>query len=244
MNTFFNLASLKEPAKLSVSDFDQPNIFDPDIFQMSDNESVRSNANVVFINNNVEGLFSQTFGYEDVLEHSDSINGLIPFFEPKFDEVLPPIALPRKKDISWNTKKKKIKKASDYKNHARNLVNIIINSLEIFRFKMEEICSNLDIDASEIISFFIRTQNDFTSVNAVKDSWTISLSDSDFNLKSKIAFKRFCHWFIRKKMTRYIIKEGKMKEKRDYLKYKTRILMKAVKNPEVYNCNYYSLMKD
>lgn len=245
MNTFFNLSSLKEPAKLSASDLDQPLIFDHDIFAMSDNESIISrNANVVFINNDIEGLFSQTFGYDEIVEPEFDTLNVLPVFEPKFEEVLPSIDIPKRKDISWNTKKKKIKKPSDYKNHARNLINIVINSLETFRNKMEEICHSMQIDTNEVITYFITNQNEFTSVKAVKDSWTVSLQDDDFTIKRKIAFKRFSHWFIRKKMMRYILKEGKMKEKSDYMKYSTRIMMKGVRNPDIFSCNFHMLLKD
>lgn len=240
MNAFFNLSEMDFLGKEEVW-FDLPQepefIFDKDI---PSHHEIHMDYQNPIEKCHLEGSFQQSFAYEDACDLEFS-KPEIPLFEPK-------------KSFPWNPAeigqtpvpmcKAKAKKPSDYKNFARNMVNIIISNLRTFKSQLSRFASAEELELNDILNYTDSCKDSFTSVKSIQDSWNTPQEDSSDEAKCKRVFHRFCAWFLRKKMPRYIIKEGKMRDRVEYLKYKNRVMRKGVKRPEAYTSNFFELLND
>ncbi len=68
----------------------------------------------------------------------------------------------------------------------------------------------------------------------LREHWTVVANDFSKNNMIKYAFKKFSRWFLKHRATRYILQNGRMKNKKAYLDYKNSVMMHYLKYPEKY----------
>lgn len=134
------------------------------------------------------------------------------------------------------TAKKAKKNASDKKNIHRYITRQIIRALvsEDCREELERICKRIKIALEIVIDYYDSRIEFFTSLSMLRDHWIVEPNDRNQLNLVKLAFKKFSKWFLKNRATRYILLNGRMKDKKAYLDYKNNVMMYYLKHPERY----------
>ena len=87
---------------------------------------------------------------------------------------------------------------------------------------MEDLCTSHDCDYQEAKVFYFKQIETVTGPSHLRRLFKPeSLGDEGM----KRAFTEFFEWFLKERYVRYLILEGKMERKLDYIRYKNRVLM-------------------
>lgn len=135
-------------------------------------------------------------------------------------------------------KPKSIQKKNVTKNIHRYMTRQIIRCMTNgdFEDEVQKMCLDNGVDAEDVKSTYLGKIEYFTSLQQLREHWTVNSNDFSIDQKMKKVFKQFSKWFLKHRAIRYIL-EGKMKNKLKYIHYKNHVMKYFIEKPQKYKSN-------
>lgn len=128
-------------------------------------------------------------------------------------------------------KKEKKKNESDYcKNICGYITKKIIRELcsPNYASHVRGLCNKHKCDYQEIKTFYLPKIEQVTGPSHIP---SLLIPENQSEEKKKLVFKEFFEWFIKYRYLRYLLIEGKMADKKAYIKYKNFMLLAMLNEP-------------
>jgi len=146
-----------------------------------------------------------------------------------------------KKTIS--KKKNLLEKKKSYqttKNIHRYMVRNIIRCLTEDGLKsfVSGICEKEKVSYDIVKDYYLSKIEFFTSLQFLREHWCAQDSESFETRALKKVFRAFSKWFLEERAIRYIL-NGRMQNKKAYIKYKNDVMLRFIQSPSSYLGNKY-----
>ena len=102
--------------------------------------------------------------------------------------------------------------------------------------KVLELAANDDELVDEATYYFHRNMERILGFRTLIQYITPAAEDSELMRRSKALFKNFAKWFLRERALRHIV-NGKMKDQKQYIHYKNRVMLKFIERPQEWHSN-------
>lgn len=160
------------------------------------------------------------------------------FREVSKDSEAPPKQEVRRKRIKKSAILRNKSKNEEKKNIHRYMIRQVIRCLtgEDFQKKVKDLCVKFDTDYEEIKKYYIGQIENFTSIQLLREHWSVDPVDQSKENRGRMVFREFSKWFLKERAIRYIL-NGKMKNPEKYIHYKNHIMLYYIEKPNEYKSN-------
>lgn len=141
-------------------------------------------------------------------------------------------------------KKEKKKNESDYcKNICGYITKKIIRELcsPNYANHVKGLCSKYKCEYQEVKTFYLPKIQQVTGPSHIP---SLLVADGQQDQKIKEVFKEFFQWFIKSRYLRYLLIEGKMADKKAYIKYKNYMLLAMLNQNKSQNGSNYIIKSE
>ncbi|KRX06480.1 hypothetical protein PPERSA_05093 [Pseudocohnilembus persalinus] len=154
----------------------------------------------------------------------------------------------KSRKIQKQEKKSKDEQKKNSKNYDKNICKYLtrttIRAFYSLKYvdQVMEFCSQNEDLYSDATQYFIRNLEKISGLRVLKQYLNYEQEPDPEIQEYKKIFKNFYKWFLKNRITRYILK-GKMDNKEMYIQYKNNVMLKYSENLEKWNCNKFQQLQ-